>query len=159
MWLVWVEYLIEFFNSKTHLYVNHWVPQISIANLVYRTVTNPTCVVSFSLLFMPFPPQNNPQLQKPKIGKISKPVCVKAQHHKSKWCSSSSSWTYLCNIPVPLSFWTWLKDLVAPHFVASTALDHSLISNSRNPHEGILNSQLWTQPRYPMLLIFLTFNL
>ena len=88
-----------------------------------------------------------------------KSVCAKAQHHKSKWCSSSSSWTYLCNIPVPLSFWTWLKDLVAPHFVASTALDHSLISNSRNPHEGILNSQLWTQPTYPMLLIFLTFNL
>ena len=45
-WVVWVEYLSGFFNSSTHLYITHWVPQKSIANQVYRTVTKPTRVVS-----------------------------------------------------------------------------------------------------------------
>ena len=50
-WVVWVEYLSGFFNSNTHLYVTHWVPQKSIANQVYRTVTKPTRVLSLSLSF------------------------------------------------------------------------------------------------------------
>ena len=86
-WLVWVEYLSGFFNSNTPLYVTHWVPQKSIANQVYRTVTKPTRVVSLSLpSSRPFHNKTlSPTSETQNETQISKPVCTKAQHHKSEW--------------------------------------------------------------------------
>ena len=134
----------------THLYVNSLGPTISIKNLLVQNGLFPTRVLSLSLslcLFFsssrPFHPQNRyPTSRNPNLAKLSKSNCAKPQHHQSEWCSSSSSWTCLCNTPVPLRIWTWLKDLVAPHFPASTALDLSLISNSRKPTRR--NPRLWT---------------
>ena len=103
-----------------------------------RSPILPAFSLSLSLSFST--PKQSLTSRNPKLTKLSKPVCAKAQHHKSEWCSSSSSRTCLHNTPVPLSIWTWFKDLIAPHFPAFTALDPSLISNSRNPHEGIPNS-------------------
>ena len=127
----------------------HWVPQYQLQICWYKTVLFPTRVLYLSLslslsLFFTLipPPKRSPTSRNPKLAKLSKSNCAKPQHHQSEWCSSSSSRTCLRNIPVPLSIWTWLKDLVAPHFPASTALDLSLISNSRKLTRR--NPRLWT---------------
>ena len=83
-WVVWVEYLSGFFNSNTHIYVTHWVPQKSIANQVYRTVTKPTRVVSLSLpSSRPFHNKTlSPTSETQNETQVSKHVCAKAQHNK-----------------------------------------------------------------------------
>ena len=130
----------------THLYVNSLGPTISITNLLVQNglVSYPRSLSLFPCLFFtPIPPpKRSPTSRNPKLAKLLKSNCAKPQHHQSEWCSSSSSWTCLRNTPVPPSIWTWLKDLVAPHFPTSTVLDLLLISNSRKPTRR--NPRLWT---------------
>ena len=103
-----------------------------------------TRVLSLSLCLSsprPFHPKTSPASRNPKLSKWN---CANAQNSKSEWCSSSSPRTCLRKTPVPLSIRTWLEDLVAPHFPASTALDPPSARTPKNPLEGIPDSQLWT---------------
>ena len=116
---------------------------------VNRTVTSlPALSLSLSLSLSPLHALSTtkqcPQLQKPKMKhsgwKI--PQFLSAFGPSLRFSlENTTAASHDLTSDLQLSKPSLHLSFSAPHFPASTALDPSLISNSRNPHDGIPDSQ------------------